>query len=213
MFPFKRQALELLPLSRARALNRVHLPAACPHACLQPARNQRELGFAPEPGLGRAVTPGWWAPCLPWRAGRDGITTEGAGHHRGRCWVRISTVGAQCLLALRWRTLAPQACHHSAGLGGVGVGWVGIGGVGGPGLLPPKLRCEAAGASSLPSHVRAARGSCLPGNRAVLAVEWVHPAPSATHSADLGGGKRGLRPVARRAVALTAEEDLGVSCP
>lgn len=39
VFPFKRQALELLPLSPARALNTVHLPAACPHACLQPARN------------------------------------------------------------------------------------------------------------------------------------------------------------------------------
>lgn len=30
VFPFKRQALELLPLSPARALNTVHLPAACP---------------------------------------------------------------------------------------------------------------------------------------------------------------------------------------
>lgn len=42
VFPFKRQALELLPLSPARALNTVHLPAACLHACLQPACNQRE---------------------------------------------------------------------------------------------------------------------------------------------------------------------------
>lgn len=123
MFPFKRQALELLPLSRARALNRVHLPAACPHACLQPACNQRELGFAPEPGLGRAITPGWWVPCLPWRAGRDGIIMEGARHHRGRCWVHITMVGAQCSLALWWRTLGPLACHCSAGLWGVGRHW------------------------------------------------------------------------------------------
>lgn len=42
VFPFKRQARELLPLSPARALNTVHLPAACLHACLQPACNQRE---------------------------------------------------------------------------------------------------------------------------------------------------------------------------